>query len=101
MLAVDGQQRGAAVLHRLHEQRTAHHQGLLIGQQQAFAGARSRQARRQACGADDGAHDGVHLGVRRYRFKSIWRLQHLRFDRLFCFNFSASRRACWALAMTA
>ena len=63
MLAVYGQQRGAALAYRRHEDRAAHHQSLLVGQQQAFAGARCRQTGRQAGGADDGGHDGVHLVV--------------------------------------
>jgi hypothetical protein len=68
MLAVDGQQRGAAGAHRLQEQVAAHHQRFLVGQQQALAGAGRRQAGRQAGGADDGGHHGVDRFVRRRSF---------------------------------
>ena len=64
MLAVDRQQRGAALAHRLHEQRAADDQRLLVGQQQALAGARRGQAGRQPGGADDGRHHRVDLRMR-------------------------------------
>ena len=63
MLAVDRQQRRAALAHRAHEQRAADHQRLLVGQQQPLAGARRGQAGRQAGRADDGRHHAVHLRV--------------------------------------
>ena len=75
MLAVDGQQGGAALAHSAHEQITTHHQRLFVGQQQALARAGSSKARRQARSPHDGSHDGIHLIVRRYDFKSAWRLQ--------------------------
>ena len=46
VLAVDRQQRRAALAHRLHEQRAADDQRLLVGEQQALAGARRGEARR-------------------------------------------------------
>ncbi len=79
VLAINGQQRAAMVLHGLHKQGTANHQGLFIGQEQPFARPRSRQARGQACSADNRAHDGIDFCMRCYRFKCIWRLQYLGF----------------------
>jgi hypothetical protein len=66
VLAVDRQQGGATLAHGAHEHRAAHHQRLLVGQQQALAGARRRQAGRQPGGADDGRHDGVDIRRQSY-----------------------------------
>ena len=38
VFAVDGQQLGAMLAHRLHEEGAGHHQRLLVGQQNALAG---------------------------------------------------------------
>ena len=54
---IDRQQGRPALAHRVHEEGTAHHQGLLVGQHQALAGAGGSQAGRQAGCADDGGHD--------------------------------------------
>jgi hypothetical protein len=79
VLAVDGQQRAAALAHGLHEQGTAHHQGLFVGQQQPFACPRSRQA-----GARPAAPTMAPMTVSTSACdaiisSSIWRLQYLRF----------------------
>ncbi|MNJ41462.1 hypothetical protein D3C77_363880 [compost metagenome] len=64
VLAVDGQQHGATALHRLHEQRTGHHQGFLVGQQDLLAGLNRRQSRTQARRPHNGRHHRIDLGRR-------------------------------------
>ena len=46
VFAVDGQQRGAAIPHGLHEERAPYHERFFVGQQQSLAGARGRHAGR-------------------------------------------------------
>ncbi len=65
VLAVDRNQRRAALAHRLHEQRAGHDQRFLVRQQDALAGARGGEAGAQAGSADDRGHDRVDLRVRR------------------------------------
>jgi hypothetical protein len=55
----------------VHEQRAAHHQGLLVGQQQTLAGPGGRQTGRQTGRSDNRPHDGIHIRMRRNHFKSI------------------------------
>ena len=65
------------VAHRLHEQRAAHHQGFLVGQQQFLAGLRSGQAGRQTRSTHDGGHDRIHLGVGAHIAQRLLTRQHL------------------------
>ena len=55
----------------------ADHQRLLVGQQQALAGARRRQRGRQPGGADDRRHHGVDLGRGRDLGQRGCALEHL------------------------
>jgi hypothetical protein len=99
MLAVDGQQRGAALLHRVHEQFAADHQRLLVGQQQALAGARAaRQGARPAAptmAAMTASTDRATLSFRAHRGAHSTCVQAALLE-LF-----ASSAACGALAITA
>jgi len=49
--------------HRLHEEGAGHHQGLLVGQQDALAGTHRSHGGRKPGGADDGCHHAVGIGV--------------------------------------
>ena len=86
MFAVNGQQRGATVAHGLHEQPAAHHQGLLVRQQQSLARTRRSQTGSKTGRPHDGSHHGIHIIVRRYHFKSILRLNDLRWKAV-CLQF--------------
>ena len=77
MLAVDGQQLRAALLHGRKEQVAADHQRFLVGQQQPLARARGRQARGQARSADDSRHHGVDRLMGRHFFQRKLARQHL------------------------
>ena len=77
MLAVNREQLCPSLAHRLHEHLAAHHQGFLVGQQQAFAGMSGRHAGAQTCSADDGRHHNVDTLVRRYGFESIFSKQDM------------------------
>ena len=70
VLTVDGQQGRATGLHGLDEERAAHDQGFLVGQQYALAGLDRSQGGLQTRRADDGRHDGIHLGMGRDGFQA-------------------------------
>ncbi len=76
VLAVDGQQRGARGPHGLHEQRPRHDQRFLVGQQQTFSRACSRERRTQPGRSDDGRHDAVDFGQRRDLVQCVDTRQH-------------------------
>ena len=78
VLAVDRQQRRAAFRDRVHEQRAAHHQRFLVGEQDALAGARRGERGGQARGADDRREHRVDLGQRRDRRRALRRRPALR-----------------------
>ena len=63
VLAVDGKQLCTTLAHRVQEHRAAHHQGFLVGQQQALARAGRCHAGGQAGGPDDGCHHHIDLRV--------------------------------------
>ena len=78
VLAVDGQQRGAGLAHRLHQQRPGHDQRFLVGQQQSLAGARRGERGTQSRGADDGRHDAVDFRESRDFLERLGAGEHAR-----------------------
>jgi hypothetical protein len=64
VLAVDGDQRRAALANGLHEQRAGHDQRFLVREQDPLARERCREAGTEARGTDDRRHDRVDVGVR-------------------------------------
>ena len=74
MLAVDGQQGGAALAHSAHEHITPTTSASLLASNRRLP-ARAQQGRATSPQPHDGSHDGIHLFVRRYDFKSALRLQ--------------------------
>jgi hypothetical protein len=61
VLAVDRHQRRPGALDRGEQQVPGHHQGFLVGEQQALAGLRGRERGTQPRGPHDGRHDALHL----------------------------------------
>ena len=64
MLAVNGIEHAVRVLHQTVNQLTSNHQGLLVGQSDAFARTDSCNRRLQPTVAHHGGHHGVNLGGR-------------------------------------
>src|SRR5690606_24611961 len=60
VFTVDGQDAGAAVRCRLHEELAGHDQRLLVGQQYLLAGACRRERGQQTSATDDGSHHRVN-----------------------------------------
>ncbi|MNM84848.1 hypothetical protein D3C81_969500 [compost metagenome] len=59
VLTVDGQQRGAVLAHRVHEDGARHDQRFLVGQQHALARPSGGERRTEPGRADDGGHHGI------------------------------------------
>ena len=65
VLAVDRQQGGAVLADRRHEQRPGHHQGLLVGEQDALASPRRGEIGGEARGADDAGNHRIDGAISR------------------------------------
>ena len=63
VLAIDRQQGGAVLVHRIHEQLAGHDQRFLVREQNFLASTGRCQGRGQAGGADDGGHHGIGVGA--------------------------------------
>ena len=77
MLAVNRQQGGASAPYRVHEERPAHHQRLLVGKQEALTCQSSRNARSKTRGAHNRGHHSGHVLMRCDQFQRRRTPQHL------------------------